>query len=286
MRVLVTGANGLLGGTLVPRVRAGGHTVLTCSRSSGDVQVDLTDAARTYAALTAAAPNVIVNLAALTNVDECERDPQRAFLENTRIVENIAAWIRAAGTVAHLIQISTDQVYDGAGPHREADVVLTNYYGFSKYAGELAASTVSGTILRTNFFGRSQCPQRASFSDWLVRSFRERAAITLFEDVVFSPLSLRTLTDCLDAVVAQRHAGVFNLGSTTAMSKADFAFALADALGLSTAAARRGKSADAPMTARRPTDMSMDSSRFQDTFGVTLPTLQTEIERQRTEYSA
>ena len=192
-RVLVTGARGLLGSTLVPYLRARRHEVVTCSRSGADVRADLTDAAQAGAALRKAAPEVIVNLAALTNVDECERDPQRAYLFNVRIVENLARWMKEEGASCHLIQISSDQVYDGAGPHHEGDVTLVNYYGFSKYAGELAAASVPSTILRTNFFGRSECAGRTSISDWLAAALTRGEVITVFEDVRFSPLSLTRL---------------------------------------------------------------------------------------------
>src|SRR5256885_13003403 len=80
------------------------------------------------------APDVVVNLAGLTDVDECERKPQLAYLTNVRIVENLGQWIRDGGNKSYLVQVSTDQVYDGPGPHKEHDVTLGNYYGFSKYA--------------------------------------------------------------------------------------------------------------------------------------------------------
>ena len=284
-KVLVTGARGLLGSTLVPYLRAHGHEVVTCSRSGADVCADLTDAAQAGAALRKAAPEVIVNLAALTNVDECERDPQRAYLFNVRIVENLARWMKENATSCHLIQISSDQVYDGAGPHREGDVTLVNYYGFSKYAGELAAASVPSTILRTNFFGRSECAGRTSISDWLAAALGRGDAITVFEDVRFSPLSLTRLARLVEIAVVKRQPGCFNLGSRDGMSKADFAFALAAALALPTSTMRRGRSDDAALSARRPTDMCMDSSRFEAAFGVELPTLRMEINSMKDAYA-
>ncbi|MFK5108567.1 hypothetical protein ACI394_28930, partial [Klebsiella pneumoniae] len=86
--------------------------------------------------------------------------------------------------------------------HAERDVTITNYYAFSKYAGELAAAAVDGVNLRTNFYGPSHCEGRASFSDWLIRSFRQSSPITVFEDVYFSPLSITRLCSAIGAVVA------------------------------------------------------------------------------------
>lgn len=284
-RVLVTGALGLLGSTLVPFLQARGHEVLRHARK-GEVEIcaDLTDADQVCAALDAVAPEVIVNLAALTNVDECERNPQLAYLENVRIVENLAKWIQKKANACHLVQLSTDQVYDGLGPHKESNINLTNYYGFSKYAGELAAATASSTVLRTNFFGQSQCSGRTSLSDWLVQALTKGEPITVFEDVRFSPLSLARLSEFLEIVIAKRQQGIYNLGSRDGMSKADFAFALAEALGLPIRNMARGTSGKAKLNAYRPKDMCMDSSLFANIFSVELPTLKEEIQAMRAAY--
>ena len=64
----------------------------------------------------------------------------------------------------HLIHISTDQIYDDSRPSIEADINIQNVYSFSKYAADLCVSSVSSTVLRTNFFGKSLCANRVSFS--------------------------------------------------------------------------------------------------------------------------
>lgn len=284
-RVLVLGASGLLGTSLVPYLRSRGFTVLRHGRSGdADVQAELTNQGAVSTALDAAKPDVIVNLAAMTNVDECERQPQQAYLANVLAVENVSRCIRERGSQAHLVQISTDQLYDGKGPHGEEDVTVANYYAFSKYAGELAAATVPSTILRTNFFGPSERGGRTSLSDWLVKSFRDKTSITVFEDVLFSPLSIATLSRVIADVIGKRPAGVFNAGSGSGMSKADFAFALADALGLPVNAVRRGQSAEVKLTAYRPKDMRMDSSRFEAAIGTPMPTLLDEIRSMKNHY--
>jgi dTDP-4-dehydrorhamnose reductase len=278
-RILVTGSQGMLGCSLVPQLRAAGHEVLELSRNGvNSLQVDLTDAARTQRALDQALPQVIVNLAALTNVDECERSPHKAYLANVHVVENLARWIRGAKSQCHLVQISTDQVYDGAGPHGEGAVTLTNYYGFSKYAGELAATTVEGTVLRTNFFGPSTCPGRSSLSDWLVHSLTSNSKITVFEDVQFSPLSLKSLVEQIGRVVGDPRRGIFNLGSREGMSKADFAFHVARLLNLPASSMIRGRSQSVALLAYRPKDMRMDSRAFESAYSVTLPTLANELQ--------
>lgn len=282
--VLVTGATGLLGTTLCPLLAAAGHQVVRlCRGGDVDLRVDLAERAETHAALARCAPDAIVNLAALTNVDECERQPRAAYRANVRTVENIADWM--GGRDCHLVQISTDQVYDGAGPHREDDVTLTNYYAFSKYAAELATRGISATVLRTNFFGPSRCAGRASLSDWLAASLKRGDPITVFDDVLFSPLSLQRLAELIERALSRRPRGTFNLGSREGLSKADFAFALAGVLDLPPGSMRRGSSRGLALAAYRPQDMRMDPSRAEAALGVTLPTLLEEIQTMKAAYA-
>ena len=285
-RILVTGAHGLLGSTLVPYLRIRGHDVVCHARSKeADLRGDLSDAHQVRAMLDEARPETVINLVALTNVDECERDPQSAYLANVRIVENLVAEIGTSSNAPHLVQISTDQLYDGPGPHKESAITLRNYYAFSKYAGELAAGRIASTVLRTNFFGPSRSPARTSLSDWLVKSLAEGGAITVYEDVRFSPLSLDTLGRMVELVVVNRPPGIYNLGSREGMSKAEFAFVLAEVLNLSTRNVQPGTSERIGALARRPKDMCLDSTRFERQFGLELPTLRTELQSMKEAYA-
>jgi dTDP-4-dehydrorhamnose reductase len=277
MRVLITGASGLLGSTLSPFLARAGYEVMKHGQSAAnDVLCDLTDREATIAMLEATRPEVVINLVALSNVDKCEENPHLAYLLNVRTVENLVAGM-CGHSPPHLIQISTDQVYDSVGPSPEDKIRLTNTYALTKYAGELAAARMPSTILRTNFFGHSALPGRKSFSDWLLDSMRAGDPITVFTDVVVNPLSLETLSAMIGRVIEKRVAGVFNLGSKGAMSKADFAFELARAFGVFTEGVTRGLSRDMHLKAYRPKDMSMDCARFDAAFDVMLPALQDEI---------
>ena len=284
-RILVTGARGLLGSTLVPHLRSRGHDVVCHARSQeAELRGDLCDPHQARAVLEEARAEVVINLVALTDVDEAERNPQAAYLLNVRIVENLVDAILSNKNSSHLVQVSTDQLYDGPGPNQEDAITLRNYYAFSKYAGELVADRVASTVLRTNFFGPSRSPGRTSLSDWLVQSLTRGDAITVFADVRFSPLSLDTLVRMVERVVTQRHTGVYNLGSKEGMSKAEFAYALAAVLNLSTRNVSKGASDQKKMTAQRPKDMCLDSSRFEKQFGVQLPTLRDELQAMKEAY--
>lgn len=279
VNVLVTGATGLLGSALVPILKGHGHQVTGLGHSHvADVNADLVSYEETTRALEQISPDIIINLTALTDVDRSETHPQEAYLLNVKPVENLCSWIRTADSHCHLIQISTDQLYDGLGPHSEDKVTIRNHYAMSKLAGEFAAGVVSSTILRTNFVGRSVREDCASLTDWLYGALRRGELINVFDDVKFSPLAIGTLCDCIERCIVKRPRGVFNLGSHDGMSKAEFAFAFADAIGLSTTnLVRKSSGSASALAARRPTDMRMRCDKFEDSIGLRLPRLIDEI---------
>lgn len=277
--VLVTGATGLLGTALVPLLQGRGHLVtrLSHTRVTG-INTDLTSYEQTERALAQVRPEIIINLVALTDVDRCEMHPHEAYLLNVKPIQNICAWILANDQKCHLVHISTDQVYDGKGPHAEGELTIRNHYAMSKLAGELATAAVPTTILRTNFVGRSLREGRISFTDWLHGALRGTAPITVFDDVMFSPLAIRTLCDCIERSIHERPLGIFNLGSRDGMSKADFACVFAAVTGLPANNLQRAKaSAVVRFAARRPTDMRMKCDRFEERMGLRLPRLIEEI---------
>jgi len=284
--VLTIGATGLLGNTLIPKLVASGHNVVTHGFTGvAQEKADLCNFSQASALVARVKPECIVNLAALTNVDLCEREPHRAYMLNVSTVSNVVRAIKEHAPDCHLVQISTDQVYDGNGPHLEANVCVTNTYAFSKIAAELAAASVSSTILRTNFFGRSNCTTRSSFSDWIVQALQKDAPLNVFDDILFAPLEIKTLASIIERVVCMRPLGLFNLGAKNGMSKADFAFALADVMDLPTKNITRTIStASLALDAYRPKDMRMNSSLFERTTGLQLPTLIDQVHSVRSDY--
>jgi len=279
-KILLLGATGLLGSTLGPHLKSAGYNIVTQARKKGnaDFIFDLNDWDATCKFLEQIQPTVVVNLIGLTSVELCQQQTHAGYLANTRTVENIARWIKQSTAACHLIQISTDHVYDGDGPHTEDNVTLTNNYALTKYAGEIAASHIQSTILRTNFVGRSKVSHRESLTDWVYTSLKNGKNVEVLADVLFSPLSMKTLVEMLAIVIQRKPVGVFNLGSNEGMSKADFDFEFAARMGLSTDSMSRINSSEAIfLDAYRPKDMRMDCSKFEKVFGIKLPTLTEEI---------
>ena len=284
--VLVLGSSGLLGCSLAPYLVSQGYMICTNSRfGGGQYQSDLSISKEANELLEKVKPLLIINLIGLTDVDHCESHPNQAYLTNVRTIENIVGWVRQSKSPCYLIHISTDQIYDGCGPHSEMDVTLTNYYAFSKYAGELAAQGVPSTILRTNFFGRSRCPSRTSLTDWLFRSLSKNDPIKVFEDIVFSPLSMVSIIKIIEMCILKKPIGVFNVGSLGGMSKADFSFAFANELNLTNRDMKRIRSDQVSfIKTYRPKDMRLNSMKIENALNIKLPKLADEIKLVAREY--
>lgn len=148
MRVLVTGAGGMLAQAALPALRAAGHTVTPCTHAD----LDITDLAAVRARLAAERPDWVWHLAAFTDVDGCESRSEHAFLVNglgPRQVAEAAAEVGAA-----VLAVSTDYVFagDDPTPRREHDPVgPLSVYGRSKLAGEegVRETNPRHTIVRT-----------------------------------------------------------------------------------------------------------------------------------------
>jgi dTDP-4-dehydrorhamnose reductase len=274
-RWLITGATGLLSDYLIEACGKHG-AVTTTARSGGDRRCDLIDRAAVRALLSDVAPDVVVHAAGLTDVDRCEREPDRAYAANRDAGANIASQLPSS---ARLVFVSTDQVYpDVAGPHAEDAVGPVNIYGRSKLAGEQAALQHPGAlVLRTNFFGPSRREGRASLSDFVIRSLSARQNATFFSDILFSPLHMATLGALVAEAMERGMTGVFNAGCRNGASKADFALAVARHKGLQTETSRIGNSTVLPDRVPRPKDMRMAVGRIEQALGRTMPTLDEEV---------
>ena len=284
-RIIVTGSTGLLGSSLVPYLKNCNHEVVSVSsRNVCDINADLTSLSQVKSAFRTINADTIINLAALADVDLCEKNPQLAYLLNAKIVDNLSSWIKCENINCHMIQISTDQVYDGKGPHKENEVSIKNQYAMSKIAGEIAAKRSSCTVLRTNFVGKSHCPTRKSLTDWLYCELKNEKQIDTFSDVYFSPLSIFTVCKTIERCIVKKPKGIFNLGSREGMSKSKFAYIFAESMGFQKNLMTPTSYREAGQFTPRPSDMRMNSSLIERELSFELPELENEIIRICREY--
>ncbi len=217
-RVLVTGAAGMLGSDLAPVLAAAGHDVLARPKSD----LDITDPKSVLAAVRELAPDVLVNCAAFTRVDDCETDP-RAFAVNAAAVEHLAEACRRHG--AQLVQISTDFVFDGskAAPYVEDDAVNPlSAYGRSKRGGEEAALQLPGSlVVRASWlFGRSGW----NFVEAILKQVEGgKKRLSVVVDQVGRPTATTDLSEAIAALLEAGASGVYHFANRGEVSWNEFA---------------------------------------------------------------
>jgi dTDP-4-dehydrorhamnose reductase len=285
MHILILGASGLLGSSLAPALTARGHEVVALQRQPGvRYEDEPTLATAIDAAVDDVRPDCIINLIAWTDVDACEANPARAELLNTRIPAMLGR-LRGRNTQPFLLHLSTDQLYDGPGPHDESNPCPPNVYALTKLRGENPIIDAGGCVLRTNFFGRSRAPARHSLSDWIVSSVLQGQVIRVFNDVLFSPLGIESVCEAISLVLDTRCTGVFNLGSNASgLSKADFAQRICENLKLPNSKLIASSIENTATRARRPKDMRMNPHRFEQITGWRAPDIDEEIEHECEKY--
>jgi dTDP-4-dehydrorhamnose reductase len=283
VKLLLTGASGFLGATLLPRLRAE-YDVTPLSRHGppGWIEADLTDAAAVFRALRDVGPAIVVHAAAWTSVDGCERDHAGAYAQNVRAAENVIGACAALPVMPRIILVSTDQIYDGTGPHKEdGSVSPRNVYALTKlWAESIVLRAASSLVLRSNFFGHGRKPGEG-LASWLLDSMAGGNPVTVFHDVLFNPLYVEDYADLLLYLIRTDARGVINLGADDAgLSKAEFAYALAERFGVSPESAVARSVESVKLTAVRPKDMRMDVSRLRSLLrGRALPTVASGVDR-------
>jgi len=272
MNILVIGRSGQLARALAVRgagkARIGFH---------GREAVDLMVPGQAMKAIAAGRPDLVINAAAYTAVDDAETGREAAFRINGAAVGEIAA--AAAAVDAALIHISTDYVFDGrkADAYVETDPVNPlNVYGASKRAGELAAleGNARTVVLRTSWV---YSPWGKNFVLTMLRLAGERARLRVVDDQHGKPTSALDLADACLAVGARLAesptqsplCGLYHYAASGTCSWAEFAaeiFRQAGRRGGPRPEIERVGSADYPSTAPRPANSALDCSRFETTF--------------------
>jgi dTDP-4-dehydrorhamnose reductase len=213
-KIAVIGGNGQLGSDVVEAFGGRGEV---CALTHQDLELGSLDSVA--ASLRALHPDVVVNTAALHHVENCERDPERAYAVNAVGARNLAAVTEYLGAV--LIHVSTDYVFDGrkGSPYTEADPPLPlNVYGNSKLSGEyfVRSGNEKHIVLRTSaLYGRQPCRAKggSNFVDRMLRLGRERGEVRVVATETVSPTSTH---DLARQIVALSDAGAYGLYHATA----------------------------------------------------------------------
>ena len=283
IKILVTGAGGQVGWELARACQPLGSVVAT-DRAG----LDLAQPDAMRAALQAIRPDVILNAAAYTAVDQAERDEELATRINATAVGVLAD--AAASLGALLLHYSTDYVFDGtkAAPYAYVETDLPNpasAYGRSKLAGEraLAASGAQWLCLRTSWV---YAERGKNFVRTILRLAAERAELRIVADQIGAPTSARLIADAtaqlLAQALAERAAGSFqpavlHLTASGSTSWHGFATRIIELAREAAPAPLRVervvaiRTEDYPLPAARPRNSRLDCSALARRYGLTLP---------------
>ncbi len=242
MKVAVTGANGLVGGEAVALL-AGRHEVLALGRgpcrlppgSCAWTEVDLGDGRSALEALRAFGPRAVLHAGAMTDVDACERDPERAWAANVGGSEQVARACRALG--ARLVALSTDYVFDGeAGPYGEDDLPNPRgVYARTKRAGEEAALILAPdrAVARVAVVYSGRPGAKPTFATQIVEKLSRGEAVKAFSDQMVSPTLARNAAEMtLELLLENDYQGVLHTSGATVLDRVEFARRVARRFGL------------------------------------------------------
>ena len=291
MRIGVTGASGMLGTALIDEL-TNKYKVFATSRNKGfekeGIQwdcFDLTNTQHLKKWLVNTAPDVVVHCAAMVNVDGCENNEDSATKLHVDTTTTIANYLDKNNK--RLVYISTDSVFDGKRnrPYVESDKVNPlNIYARTKLLGEKPTLLMeSGLVLRTNIIGWSRS-DNISFAEWILKGLAESEPLTLFDDVMFSPLHVSNLSIIINQAIENDISGLYHCTSKDSISKFDFGIKMASVFNLSISNIKKISVDSMNFKANRPKNMALNSKKLSSVLGCVLPTASDAIKLMKDQY--
>jgi dTDP-4-dehydrorhamnose reductase len=236
-RLLITGSSGMLGSNLIYELGSN-YELYGIDNSTANpelqkqFQIDMRDSAKLGEVFSVIRPDFVVHCAALTDVDMCEDNYVSARETNALATKHLVSLV---GSETRFIYISTDSVFDGKrGNYSETDLPCPlNNYAKTKLEGEwfVEQGLSNYVIIRTNLYGWNRVKGRA-FAEWVYQSLEQKKCIKMFTDVIFSPISVYTLSSYIEKLLNLDFVGRLNIGTKDPISKYDFGVKLAKLFGL------------------------------------------------------
>jgi len=271
-KLIITGSTGMLGSNFAAFARDkfnlyGLDIEAANPHISQQIKIDLTDSQQVSKVIEQIKPDYIVHCAAMTNVDLCETEPERAKLINTQATENL---VRATGQDVKFVYISTGSVFDGEkGGYSENDTPSpVNVYARTKLEGEWAVERRQSnyTIIRTDIIGWNLV-RGCSFIEWVFNNLSQGNSIKMFTDVIFTPITVNTLSENILEILEKGFTGRVNIGVTAPISKYDFGIRFADRMGFDRSLIQSSVLSDCLLKAQRPKNTSLNTRLAQRFFG-------------------
>lgn len=279
MRLLVTGASGLLGlnFSLVAARQGAEVTGLVHSRSLQGVpfevrQANLLETDTALQVIEASQPDAIIHCAAIASIKAAEQQPELTQKLNAEIPGQLAA--AAKGWGVPFVHISTDAVFDGVkGDFRETNPTgPLSIYGRAKLAGEQAVQSANpdAIIARTVFYGWSLSGKR-SLAEFFFNQLRAGEPMKGFTDTVFCPLYVEDLAQALLEMLEKRLSGVYHVVSPEHLSKYDFGVRIAQQFGLNPDLIEPVQAEKENRIVPRSLNLTLNTEKLQKALGHALP---------------
>ena len=279
MKILVTGSNGLLGQKLTNLLQnettisfvatARGKSVLPIANGIF-YSLDITDPVEVDRVIAETKPDVIINTAAMTQVDQCETEREACWKANVTSVENL---IRAClKNNVHLVHVSTDFIFDGThGPLDEtAKPNPINYYGESKLAAEelLINSSIRWSILRTVLvYGITEDMSRSNIVLWVKNSLEQGKTIQVVNDQWRTPTLAEDLAMGCYLATKTKAIGIYHISGKDFLTPYDIAIATADFFKLDKSLIKATDSTQFKQPTQRPPKTGFIIDKARKSFG-------------------
>lgn len=270
MRALVTGYTGRVGSVLLDRVPPGIEAEILLGPADKQAppfpwyRTDITERDRAVMAITCAGPDVVIHLAAMTDVDGCERVPDDAFRVNCDGAANVAEACERCG--AGMVYLSTDYVFDGrGGPYDETDEPRpVNVYGASKLDGERAAASILErlAVVRISVpFGRRMPGSPHNFLSAIDERLAAGSPVRAVTDQRTTPAWLDELAEFIWLIARGDVRGIIHYGTSDRLSRYEMAIGLCRVRGYDEALVTPVRTADLGFAAKRPLESGFVTGR-------------------------
>ena len=286
MRLLVTGASGLLGLNLALDA-ARSHDVTGVSRRAlvstpfQGRQADLLEPGAVGSLLEAVRPAAVVHCAAAADLEFCERYPDLARRINAEVPEQMASECSLRNI--RLLYISTDAVFDGqkVGSYSESDTPRPGgVYATTKYAGEQAVLRANpyAVVARVNFYGWSLSRKR-SLGEFFVNNLSRGVAVKGFTDVTFCPTFVSDLGEALIKLLESELRGPYHVVGPEAMTKYEFGLEIARKFVYDESLISPQSVEEFGLVAQRSHNLRLATHKLSTDLGISLPDFSTGLEK-------
>ena len=274
MKILITGAFGQLGNSLKNFLSINDEvfrTGLNIPTGGKGLQLNIVDKIMLKDIISSISPDVIINLAALTDVDFCESNPEIAKEINTNGVQNLVDVF--SGKIIHL---STDYVFDGLkGPYKEEDQINPiSVYGKTKYDAEkIVLDKNNNLVLRANVLYDMLGNSNASFLNWVVYNLKNKNSIQVVNDQFNNPTWTESIAEILVNCLNKNMSGLYHWGDQDYLSRYDFAIKIAEFFNLKSDLIKKISTSQLRQVAPRPLNGGLDQSKLKKYLNIIPPSI-------------